>query len=110
MDDKTSMWRSHIHKSADLILEIPVGLPYWPTEMHKPLLMAFYFPGFNFKPWFCARTPLMEKIRIDWKLMIGERKEVRRLLKALLLNVREFKRQSAEQIEKNLMKTQGFNY
>ena len=41
-----------MHKSVDLILDIPTGSGYiWPQEMHDTLILATYFPYINRFPW-----------------------------------------------------------
>ena len=67
----TPYWRSHLHKSCDLLLEIPAGSPYWPTEMFEPLILALYFPFVRHNPWQLRRTPSMlelgERLQRMWK-------------------------------------------
>jgi hypothetical protein len=38
----TPYWRTHLHRSADLVFEIPAGSDYWPQEMHEPLILAIF--------------------------------------------------------------------
>lgn len=45
------VWRSQIHKSADLIFEIPPCQPWWDCTMFEPLIIAVYFPYLRNKPW-----------------------------------------------------------
>ena len=64
-------WRSHLHKSADLVLEIPVGTSFWPSNMFEPLILAFYFPYLSHRPWELKGTPslveLGRRLRPLWK-------------------------------------------
>ena len=53
----TPYWRSHLHKSCDLLFEIPAGTEYWPTQMFEPLILAIYFPFLRYNPWQLRRTP-----------------------------------------------------
>ena len=55
----TPYWRSHLHKSCDLMFEIPAGTSYWPTDMFEPLVLAIYFPFIRYNPWQLRRTPSM---------------------------------------------------
>ena len=55
----TPYWRAHLHKSCDLMFEIPAGTDYWPTEMFEPLILAVYFPFIRYNPWQLRRTPSM---------------------------------------------------
>lgn len=60
-------WRSHVHKSADLFLEIPAGSgSYWPESMHEPLIIAFYFPYLNRAPWQLKNSQAL--LDVGWKL------------------------------------------
>ena len=55
----TPYWKKHVHKSADLILEIPPGkIVEWPEEMFEPLTVALYFPFLNRRPWQLRNQPL----------------------------------------------------
>jgi hypothetical protein len=64
-------WRRNVFKSADLMFEVPVGHPIWPTEMHEPLTIALFFPYLNRCPWELRRS----------KLMVEVGRQVQRLLK-----------------------------
>ena len=64
-------WRSHLHKVADLVCEIPVGNAFWPTSMHEPLILAFLFPFTHSEPWqlkgISAMLEVARKLRGMWK-------------------------------------------
>ena len=51
------VWRSHLHKSADLIFEVPVGPWYWPSHMYEPLVFGLYFPYLSHRPWHFRGSP-----------------------------------------------------
>ena len=51
------LWRKQLHKAADLVVTPPLGLSFWPNDMHGPLLIAFCFLFCRFNPW-CARGTL----------------------------------------------------
>ena len=41
-----------MHKTADLVIEIPAGRrKFWATEMHEPLLLGLTLPFFHSPPW-----------------------------------------------------------
>ena len=65
------IWRSHLHKSADLICEIPAKCEYWGETNHEPLILALYFPYLEHRPWTLKRSPsildLEEHLREMWK-------------------------------------------
>ena len=52
-------WRRQLHKSADLILEVPPGSDGWPTKMYEPLIIACFFPFLRHAPWQLRGTPKM---------------------------------------------------
>ena len=68
----TPYWRSHLHRSADLILEIPAGGEYWPLEMHEPLILALFFPRLPHRPWQLRQAPsiveLGDRLQRMWRL------------------------------------------
>ena len=55
-------WRRQLYKAADLIVEIPLGHPYWPDTNHEPLTFALCFPYINREPWELKGTPLMGRM------------------------------------------------
>jgi hypothetical protein len=44
------IWRKHLHKSADLVLDIPCGTSFWSTNMFEPLILGVYFPYLSHRP------------------------------------------------------------
>ncbi len=50
-------WWAHLHKSADLVFEIPAGADCWPTAMFEPLTVGLYFPYLTHRPWELQRLP-----------------------------------------------------
>ena len=50
-------WKTQVLKSADLHFEIPAGQPYWPADMHEPLILALYFPYLSHRPWELRKAP-----------------------------------------------------
>jgi hypothetical protein len=55
----TPYWRTHLHRSADLVFEIPAGCDYWPQEMHEPLILAVFLPFLPHRPWQLRRSQSM---------------------------------------------------
>jgi hypothetical protein len=53
----TPYWRSHLHRSADLVFEIPAGQDYWPKNMFEPLILAIYLPFCSHRPWQLKFSP-----------------------------------------------------
>ena len=44
-------WRKHLHKTADILFDIPLGHTHWPTHHHENLTLAVCFPYLNRAPW-----------------------------------------------------------
>jgi hypothetical protein len=68
----TPYWRSHLHRSADILFEIPAGGEYWPKEMHEPLILAIFFPLLPHRPWQLRQSPaiveLGDRLQRMWRL------------------------------------------
>ena len=58
----TSQWRSQLHKSADLVFEIPPSTQFWDKSMHEPIVVGLYFPTFQHQPWFVKGTPWADEV------------------------------------------------
>jgi hypothetical protein len=52
-------WLKQLHKTADLIFQVPQGSPGWPTEMFEPLTIGIVFPFLHSRPWQLKGTPKM---------------------------------------------------
>eukprot|EP00980_Cylindrotheca_fusiformis_P014518 scaffold3893_cov74-Cylindrotheca_fusiformis.AAC.1 len=50
----TPSWLKQLFKAADVILEIPPGCPFWPSNMFEPLFVGIVLPFSRFDPW-CLR-------------------------------------------------------
>ena len=65
------VWRSHLHKYTDFLIEIPAGNFYWPSDMFEPLVLAIYFPYISHRPWELQGSPslveLGKHLRDLWK-------------------------------------------
>ena len=96
----TCMWRSSLHKIADLVVEIPSMMSFWPTGMHEPLVMGFAFPDFQRKPWLCMGTPLMERFKLDIDAI--------HLLKSILYTATSLKSLTDEETQMTLNKPRPF--
>jgi hypothetical protein len=55
-------WRSHLHKSADLVFEIPAGSDCWPADMYEPLIVGLYFPYLSHRPWELRNSPTLVEL------------------------------------------------
>ena len=71
----TPAWKRHIHKAADIILELPPGHEAWGLDMFEPLLIAIFFPFINSRPWQLKGSPaileLGRKVQQMFKGNIG---------------------------------------
>jgi hypothetical protein len=87
----TGRWRKSLGKEADLVLEIPAGVPFWPSSMHEPLILLVSLPLCRYEPWSYRGTGFLEGLRRElrplWK-NVPER--CGSLLCKLLLQEREF--------------------
>jgi hypothetical protein len=87
----TARWRKSLAKEADLIVELPAGNKYWPTEMHEPLILLVSLPLCRHPPWSYKRTGFVEGLRGElrsvWK-ELPERSGT--LLRKFLQQEREF--------------------
>jgi hypothetical protein len=55
----TSLWIRQLFKASDIVLEIPPGKSFWPSNMHEPLLIGILFPFIRCYPWQLRSTPRM---------------------------------------------------
>ena len=55
-------WRRHLHRSADLVLEIPAGGSYWKKDMFEPLTLALFLPFVPYRPWQLRGSPSIVKL------------------------------------------------
>jgi len=54
----THLWRKKLFKLADLVFEIPAGSrPFWPKNMHEPLLVGLILRFIIHPPWQLRRHP-----------------------------------------------------
>eukprot|EP00980_Cylindrotheca_fusiformis_P027728 scaffold22529_cov73-Cylindrotheca_fusiformis.AAC.2 len=53
----TPAWLRQLFKAADLILEIPPGTPFWPSDMFEPLFVGILLPFSRFEPWSLRFSP-----------------------------------------------------
>jgi hypothetical protein len=78
-------WRSHLHRAADLIFEIPAGGEYWPLTMHEPLILAIFFPRLPHRPWQLRQSPaiveLGDRLQRMWRLGIYSQGPILRKLR-----------------------------
>jgi len=69
----THLWRKALSKDADLMFSVEPGTPFWPTNMHEPLLIAIVFPISHVPshrgPWVVCGTPAARAL--EYKLTRG---------------------------------------
>jgi hypothetical protein len=44
-------WFRRFHRVVDVFFEVKPNCPWWPKEMHEPLLIGFVFPLLRSEPW-----------------------------------------------------------
>ena len=85
------LWRKHLHKSADLVLDIPCGTLFWPSNMFEPLVVGVYFPYLSHRPWELKRAPaIMELGRRVCSLWKEDEKSAELILRKLRRQERSF--------------------
>ena len=99
----TSQWRSQLHKSADVIFEMPPSVDYWSKEMHEPIVVGLYFPSFEHKPWFIKGTPWSIKVQNHLRQSFKSGSEVIEYLKSVLAQVVVIQSSSAIEVESSLL-------
>ena len=82
----TSMWRGQLHKSADLVMEIPPNTTFWNKNQHEPLVLAIYLPTFRHQPWFCKGTVYLESFRHQARTHFLEGGNASKLFRLMLKN------------------------
>jgi hypothetical protein len=58
----TGRWRRTLAKELDFWIEIPAGAPFWPSEMHEPLMLFVSLPLCRHPPWTLKGTPFLESL------------------------------------------------
>lgn len=54
----THLWRKRLFKVSDLVIEVPAGSrPFWPAEMHEPLLIGLTLRFSSKPPWQLRNSP-----------------------------------------------------
>ena len=97
---------SQLHKSADLVLEIPAGTSFWAKNEHEPLILAFYFPMFELKPWFCKGTNLLESFKTKSQILFLEGRDTIKFFRRLLQKINSL--QNASVIQTNQLLSFNF--
>ena len=95
----TSMWRAQLHKSADIVLEIPPSTVFWKKEMHEPLVIALYFPMFQHQPWICKGTKFLVSFRASVKAEFINQNSASRHFSSVLKTASSFNNLSAERVQ-----------
>ena len=81
----TCHWRKQLLKVCDVVLTIQPKFPFWPSNMHEPLLVGIHFPLLppisKFRPWKLKHTEFVEEFRsnlhrvqttseqVDWNIL-----------------------------------------
>jgi hypothetical protein len=52
-------WFRRFVRTVDLYFAVPPGTPFWPSNMHEPLIVGFSLPFLRFEPWEWKRVPFM---------------------------------------------------
>mmetsp|Transcript_20683 Transcript_20683/g.30301 ORF Transcript_20683/g.30301 Transcript_20683/m.30301 type:complete len:1268 (-) Transcript_20683:9637-13440(-) len=65
-------WRRHVHKSADIIFQLPAGNDAWPSKMHEPLIFAVYLPYLHRCPWELRKTRLLVDLERQLRTLLKE--------------------------------------
>ena len=65
-------WRRHVHKSADLIFQLPAGNEVWTQNMHEPLIFAIYLPYLHRCPWELRKTRLLVDLERSLRKVLKE--------------------------------------
>ena len=92
-----------MHKSADVIFEIPPSVDYWSNSMHEPIVVGLYFPTFEHKPWFVKSTPWSIKVQNDLREYYKLGKEVTEYLKRVMKQIAIVQTSSATDVENVLL-------
>ena len=93
----TPTWKRHLHKAADIILELPPGHAAWSVNMFEPLLIAIFFPFLNSRPWQLKGSPaLLELGRKVQQVFKGDESTKRHVLRELWNLPRRLQRMSDE--------------
>ena len=95
----TSMWRGQLHKSADLVMEVPACTSFWNKNKHEPLVLAFYFPMFRFQPWSSKGTELLESFKNKCRLKFLEDRDTVDIFRRLLKIISKLEKSSALEIK-----------
>ena len=94
----TSMWRGQLHKSADLVMEIPPNTTFWNKNQHEPLVLAIYLPTFRHQPWFCKGTVYLESFRHQARTHFLEGGNASKLFRLMLRNTGDLLTADADKI------------
>eukprot|EP00980_Cylindrotheca_fusiformis_P021935 scaffold8770_cov167-Cylindrotheca_fusiformis.AAC.2 len=59
----TPAWLRQLFKASDIILEIPPGAPFWPSDMYEPLFVGILLPFSRFEPWSLRFSPKVLSVK-----------------------------------------------
>lgn len=67
----THAWQKRLFKTADIVLTIPPGAPFWLKEMFEPLILAICLPLSTRRPWgmrqSCSLLAMEGQLHAVWK-------------------------------------------
>ena len=70
----THLWRKQLHKTCDLVVEVPPGSEGWSESMYEPLMLGFVFPFLPHRPWILQGAPKMHQMGRNMRQLFKENK------------------------------------
>ena len=101
------LWLRMLYKVSDVVVKIPPGSRYWPSNLHEPLFMGISLPLLTRSPWTLRGTPLLVGLerQLHQVLRSGE-EDGRDLLRKLLRTPRQLASMS-ESMARKLLRLPG---
>jgi hypothetical protein len=72
----TVRWRKELQKVSDLLFNIPVGSPIWPSTMFEPLTLSLTSPLLYDRPWIMQRDDWVAQRESHMREMLRSDREV----------------------------------
>jgi hypothetical protein len=76
----TSRWRKMLYKIADVVIDIPPGTWFWPSNMHEPLILGLVLRFSSVFPWLSRGQPrileLVRALRAVWTSVPGSERAI----------------------------------
>ena len=87
----THLWKKQCLKVCDLVIDIPAGHTFWPSNQYEDLTVGFCFPFLPFRPWQLRSTPKMFAYHRKMRQMFKDPQvDGRDILFQLLMEVRRW--------------------